>query len=123
MRPDHPRWSILRYVLMHHRSPLASLGHKRRVLWIRALQDAYMRRLVRTGRIEGRINGDGTVTLRGRSDLFLALCLELLASPEEVDPVHMMGTTAAERSRLRELLLRKLRGSRNSARTGSETDA
>lgn len=57
------RWSLLRHALMHHRSPIAQLGHKRIAPWVRRLQDAYMRRLVASGAVDGCITADGMVSL------------------------------------------------------------
>ncbi|WP_175712461.1 hypothetical protein [Burkholderia ambifaria] len=61
-------WSLLRYVLLHHRSPIARLAYRHNVRWVDWLQEAYMRRLVRTGRErDWEIGPDGRVNRRRRS--------------------------------------------------------
>ncbi|MCW3586109.1 hypothetical protein [Burkholderia cenocepacia] len=61
------RWSPLRYLLMHYRSPIAHLAYRYNVRWVDWLQEAYMRRLVRVGRApEHEIGPDGRVNPRRR---------------------------------------------------------
>lgn len=50
---------------MHCRSPIARLAYRHNVQWVDWLQEAYMRRLVRTGREpDWEIGPDGRVILR-----------------------------------------------------------
>lgn len=59
------KWSLLRYVLMHCSSPIARLAYRHNVRWVDWLQEAYMRRLVRTGREpDWEIGPDGRVIPR-----------------------------------------------------------
>lgn len=68
MTRSRSRWSILRSLLIHHRSPIARLAYRHNFRWVDRLQEAYMRRLIRAGTEPDLVVGpDGRVIPRHRS--------------------------------------------------------